>query len=107
MYRRSLLALRALSDRRTGAVVAGARDRWAYVWPRDAAAASLAYAAAGYRWWARRTARFLLGLDLTAAARFGAGGAPIGGRGADGDAWGWVAAATARLGLPPPAGRPL
>ena len=49
MYRRSLLTLRALTDRRTGAVAAGARDGWAYVWPRDAGAAALAFAAAGYR----------------------------------------------------------
>ena len=49
MYRRSLLTLRALTDARTGAVAAGARDGWAYVWPRDAGTAALAYAAAGYR----------------------------------------------------------
>ena len=36
MYRRSLLVLRAMTDRRTGAVVAGRRDGWEYVWPRDA-----------------------------------------------------------------------
>ena len=49
MYERSLLTLRALTDARTGAVAAGARDGWAYVWPRDAGAAALAFAAAGYR----------------------------------------------------------
>ena len=38
MYARSLLVLRALTDRRSGAVAAGARDGWAYVWPRDAGA---------------------------------------------------------------------
>src|SRR4051794_32979128 len=55
MYERSLLVLRALTDRRTGAVAAGARDDWAYVWPRDAASAVLAFAAAGYRAEARQS----------------------------------------------------
>ncbi|MGB7685715.1 MAG: hypothetical protein WBL45_08015, partial [Solirubrobacterales bacterium] len=54
MYRRSLLVLRALTDQRTGAVAAGARDGWAYVWPRDAGTAALALAASGYRPEARR-----------------------------------------------------
>ena len=54
MYERSLLVLRALTDRRSGAVAAGARDGWAYVWPRDAGAVALALAAAGYRAEARR-----------------------------------------------------
>jgi hypothetical protein len=102
MYRRSLLVLRALTDRRSGAVVAGARDGWAYVWPRDAAAATLAFASAGYRRQAQRSARFLLDLDLRAAARFDAGGAPVPGRGPQGDAAGWVAAAARAVGLPPP-----
>ena len=69
MYARSLLTLRALTDSRTGAVAAGARDGWAYVWPRDAATAALALEAAGYRGEARRVVAFLDGLDL------GAGGA--------------------------------
>jgi glucoamylase len=98
MYRRSLLTLRALTDRRTGAVAAGARDGWAYVWPRDAATAALAYAAAGYRPEARRVAEFLAGLDLGAAARFDGAGAPIPGREAQGDAGGWVAAAARATG---------
>lgn len=93
MYRRSLLVMRALTDRRTGAVAAGARDGWAYVWPRDAGAAALAFAAAGYRHEARRVAHFLLGLDLSAAARFDGTGAPVPGRGPQGDAAGWVAVA--------------
>lgn len=93
MYARSLLVLHALTDRRTGAVAAGARDGWAYVWPRDAATAALALNAAGYDGEACRVARFLAGLDLTAAARFGAGGAPLPGRGPEGDAAGWVAVA--------------
>jgi hypothetical protein len=101
MYARSLLVLRALTDRRTGAVAAGARDGWAYVWPRDAATAALAFSAAGYRSEARRVTRFLLGLDLDAAARFHGDGTPVEGREAQGDAWGWVAAAARASGLPP------
>jgi len=99
MYERSLLALRAMTDRRTGAVVAGAREGWAYVWPRDAGAVAIALAAAGYRPEARRVARFLLGLDLDAAARFSGTGKPVAGRGAQGDAAGWVAAAVRAAGL--------
>ncbi|HEX2391451.1 MAG TPA: glycoside hydrolase family 15 protein, partial [Solirubrobacterales bacterium] len=93
MYRRSLLTLRALTDRRTGAVAAGARDDWAYVWPRDASTAALAYAAAGYGTEARQVAGFLSRLDLAAAARFEGDGRPIPGRAAQGDAAGWVALA--------------
>ncbi|HWA53796.1 MAG TPA: glycoside hydrolase family 15 protein, partial [Solirubrobacterales bacterium] len=59
MYRRSLLVLHGLTDR-DGAVIAGAREGWAYVWPRDAGTAAIAFAAAGYRSEARRVARFLL-----------------------------------------------
>jgi glucoamylase len=99
LYRRSLLSLRALTDRRTGAVAAGARDHWAYVWPRDAATAALAYEAAGYRSEARRVARFLDRLPLEAAARFTGGGEPVPGRGPQGDAAGWVAAADRAVGL--------
>ena len=102
MYSRSLLTLRALSDRRTGAVAAGARDGWAYVWPRDAGTAALAFAAAGYRAEARRAARFLLSLDLGAAARFHGDGSPVAGRAAQGDAAGWVAVAARAAGLPSP-----
>lgn len=99
MYRRSLLVLRALTDRRTGAVAAGARDGWAYVWPRDAAAAALAYAAAGYQAEAERMTRFLLGLGLEDAARFHGDGSPVAGRPAQGDAIGWVAAASQATGI--------
>lgn len=102
MYRRSLLVLRALTDRRTGAVAAGARDGWAYAWPRDAAAAVLALAAAGYRAEARGGARFLLGLDLEAAARFRGDGTAVPGRGPQGDEAGWAAAAARAAGLAPP-----
>lgn len=102
MYRRSLLVLHALTDQRTGAVAAGARDGWAYVWPRDAGAVVLAYAAAGYRPEARRVARFLLQLDLTAAARFYGDGEPVPGRGPQGDASGWVAVTARAANLDPP-----
>jgi hypothetical protein len=100
MYRRSLLTVRALTGRRTGAVAAGARDGWAYVWPRDAATACLALAAAGYRHQARNVARFLSRLDLNAAARFDEAGDPIPGRGPQGDAAGWVAACADAAGWP-------
>jgi hypothetical protein len=99
MYERSLLSLRALTDRRTGTVAAGARDGWAYVWPRDAGAAALAFAAAGYRSEARRVAHFLLGLDLDSAARFYGDGAPVPGREPQGDAAGWVTVAAQAAGL--------
>jgi Glycosyl hydrolases family 15 len=102
LYQRSLLVLRALTNRRNGGVAAGARDGWAYVWPRDAAATTLALAAAGYRAEARRSARFLHGLDLRTAARFYGNGEPVPGRGPQGDAAGWAAAATRAVGLPPP-----
>jgi hypothetical protein len=101
MYRRSLLVLRALIDRRTGAVAAGVRDGWAYVWPRDAATAALALAASGYRSEARRVAHFLSGLDLSAAARFAGDGTPVPGRAAQGDAAGWVAVAEHSVALSP------
>lgn len=106
MYERSLLVLRALTDRSSGAVVAGAREGWAYVWPRDGATAVLALAAAGYRSEARRATRFLLGLDLRAAARFYRDGRAVPGRGAQGDAAGWVAAAARAVALPPPSPLP-
>jgi hypothetical protein len=104
LHERSLLVLRALTDRRTGAVAAGARDGWAYVWPRDAGAAALAYAAAGYRAEARRVVRFLLRLDLGAAARFHGDGGPAPDRGPQGDATGWTRVAARAAGLPTPQG---
>ncbi len=99
MYRRSLLVLRAVTDRRSGAVVAGFREGWEYVWPRDAGTVAIALASAGYRAEARRIVRFLLGLDLDAAARFHPDGTPVDGRAAQGDAAGWVAAAVQAAGL--------
>jgi glucoamylase len=103
MYERSLLVLRALTDRRSGAVAAGARDRWAYVWPRDAGTAAIALAHAGYRFEARRIARFLAALDLGAGARFRADSSPVDdGRALPGDSAGWVHAADRAAGLPAP-----
>ncbi len=99
LYRRSLLVLWALTDRRTGAVAAGVRDGWAYVWPRDAGAVAIALAAAGYREEARQVVRFLRGLDLEAAARFHGDGTSVGGRATQGDAAGWVNAAARAAGL--------
>ncbi len=100
MYRQSLLVLHALSNARTGAVLAGAREGWAYVWPRDAGTVALALAAAGYRREARSIVRFLRGLDLGAAARFQPDGEPVDGRAAQGDAAGWVAVAARAARLP-------
>jgi hypothetical protein len=100
LYRRSLLVLHALTDERTGAVEAGAREGWNYVWPRDAGTVAIALAAAGYRGEARRIVDFLEGLDIGAAARFRSDGAPVEGRAAQGDAAGWIAAAARATGLP-------
>ncbi len=99
MYQRSLLTLRALTDRESGAVAAGARDGWAYVWPRDAGSAAIALASAGFRSEATLITRFLLGLDLEGAARFHGDGSTVDGRAAQGDAIGWTAAAAEAAGL--------
>jgi len=104
MYERSLLTVHALTSRATGAVAAGARDGWAYVWPRDAATAALALEASGHHGEARRVTRFLTGLDLAAAARFTESGAPVPGRAAQGDALGWVTAAARATRVPAPQG---
>ncbi|HEX4465540.1 MAG TPA: glycoside hydrolase family 15 protein, partial [Solirubrobacterales bacterium] len=104
MYERSLLTIHALTSPTTGAVAAGARDGWAYVWPRDAATAALALQASGHRAEARRVARFLADVDLAAAARFTETGAPVPGRAAQGDAAGWVAVAGRATGISPPRG---
>jgi hypothetical protein len=104
MYRRSLLTIHALTSRATDAVAAGARDGWAYVWPRDAATAALALEASGHRAEARHVARFLTSLDLPAAARFTESGAPVPGRAAQGDALGWVTVAADATNVPAPRG---
>lgn len=100
MYRRSLLVLHALTNERSGAVLAGAREGWSYVWPRDASTAAIALAEAGYRDEAKRIVAFLERLDLGAAARFQRNGSPVGGRAAQGDAAGWLAPAARAAGLP-------
>lgn len=100
LYCRSLLTLRALTDARDGAVAAGARDGWAYVWPRDAATAALAFEAAGYTAEARRVAHFLATLELGAGARFRGDESPVPGRGPQGDSSGWVTVAARATAVP-------
>ena len=73
-------------------MIAGERDGWDYVWPRDAAAGAIALEAAGLRPEAERVAGFLDGLDLD-AARFYPDGDRVPGRAAAGDEEGWVEAA--------------
>ena len=91
LYRRSLRVLIALTDPRSGAMIAGERDGWDYVWPRDAAAGAIALEAAGLRPEARKAASFLSDIDTERAARFYPDGSPVPGRPAAGDAQGWVA----------------
>ncbi len=97
LYRRSLRVLIALTDPRSGAMIAGERDGWDYVWPRDAAAGTIALEAAGLRPEARRWRRFCRTSTLDRAARFYPDGSPVPGRPAAGDAQGWVAAAVRTL----------
>lgn len=92
LYRSSIRVLVNLTDPRTGALIAGERDGWDYVWPRDAAAGALALRAAGLRPEARRVAGFLGTLDLD-AARFYPDGDRVPGRPVAGDAEGWVSVA--------------
>lgn len=98
MHERSLLVLRAHTGRRNGAVAAGARDGWAYVWPRDAGAVAIAVAAAGYQPEAELITQFMLGLGVEQFARFHSDGSPVPDRGAQGDEIGWVAAAAEAAG---------
>ncbi|HSD23480.1 MAG TPA: hypothetical protein VLB79_04055 [Solirubrobacterales bacterium] len=93
LYSRSVRILVALTDPRSGAMIAGERDGWDYVWPRDAAAGAIALAAAGLRPEARRVASFLSNVDTERAARFYPDGSPVPGRPSAGDAAGWVALA--------------
>jgi glucoamylase len=99
MYERSLLVLRALTARGNGAVAAGARDGWAYVWPRDASAVAIALAESGYKPEAELIVQFLLGAGIEFAARFHGDGSLVPGREAQGDAIGWVAAAAEAAGV--------
>jgi glucoamylase len=98
LYRRSIRVLVALTDPRSGAIIAGEREGWDYVWPRDAAAGAIALEAAGLRVEARRVAEFLASLDLGRAARFYTDGSPVPGRAAAGDGEGWAAAADRAVG---------
>jgi hypothetical protein len=93
LYGRSVRVLIALTDPRSGAMIAGERDGWNYVWPRDAAAGAIALEAAGLRPEARRVVHFLGGLDLDDGARFYPDGNAVPGRPDAGDAEGWVRAA--------------
>jgi glucoamylase len=99
MYERSLLVLRTLTDRRNGAVAAGARDGWAYVWPRDAGAVAIALAAAGYQPEAELITQFMLGLGVEQFARFHGDGSPVPDRRGQGDEIGWIAAAAEASGI--------
>ena len=74
-------------------MIAGERDGWDYVWPRDASAGAIALEAAGLRPEARRVVGFLSSLDLEEAARFYPEGSRVPGRTAAGDEEGWVATA--------------
>jgi hypothetical protein len=93
LYGRSIRVLLALTDPRNGALIAGERDGWDYVWPRDAGAGAIALAAAGLRPEAARVVSFLSKIDTERAARFFSDGSPVPGRPAAGDGEGWVAAA--------------
>jgi hypothetical protein len=80
-------------------MVAGERDGWDYVWPRDAAVGAIALKAVGLQAEARRAASFLAGLDLGDAARFYPDGRAVPGRPESGDAEGWTAAAERIMGM--------
>jgi hypothetical protein len=103
LYRRSVRVLVALTDPRSGALIAGERDGWDAVWPRDAAAGAIALEAAGLRPEAARVASFLSNIDIEEAARFYPDGSSVPGRPAAGDCAGWVAAAQRAVAA---AGRP-
>jgi glucoamylase len=99
MYERSLLVLHAHTARANGAVAAGIRDGWAYVWPRDAGAVAIALAAAGYQPEAELITRFMLGLGVEQFARFNGDGSPVLDRPGQGDEIGWIAAAAEAAGI--------
>jgi GH15 family glucan-1,4-alpha-glucosidase len=92
LYVRSLQVLFALTDPDSGAMIAGEREGWDYVWPRDAATGAMALEAAALHHESRRVTGFLDGLDLD-AARFYPDGDSVPGRPPAGDADGWVEAA--------------
>ncbi|REE98238.1 glycoside hydrolase family 15 [Thermomonospora umbrina] len=90
---RSLLDLRLLT-RPNGATTASWFGQWRYVWPRDAAFASAAFAVSGHPEEARRVLRFLARLqtdDGRWAARYKPDGSPVAdGRPPQSDSLGWV-----------------
>lgn len=88
LYRRSIRVLLVFTDPHSGAMIAGERDGWDYVWPRDAGAGALALEAVGLRPEAHRVDGFLGRLDLD-AARFYPDGDRVPGRPAAGDEEGW------------------
>lgn len=100
LYSRSIRVLVALTDPETGAMIAGEREGWDYVWPRDAAAGAIALQAAGLHAEARCVVSFLAGLDLDDGARFYPDGHAVPGRTAAGDGEGWIAAAERAVGAP-------
>ena len=97
MYRDSRRVLVVLTDPESGAQIAGAREGWDRVWPRDAAAGAIALEALGLHPEASRVVEHLTGLDLDRGSQFEPDGEPIPGRGPAGDAEGWVAAASASV----------
>jgi glucoamylase len=93
LCRSSLRVLFSVTDPRSGAMIAGDRDGWDYVWPRDAAAGAIALETAGLRQEARGVVSFLEDIDTERAARFYPDGSRVPGRPPAGDAAGWVEAA--------------
>ena len=106
LYLDSVRVLLALTDPLTGAMIAGERDGWNYVWPRDAAAGALALHEVGLRAEARNVAAYLSGLELARAARFHPNEEPVPGRPAAGDGEAWVDRAQRATGLGPMKHRP-
>ena len=89
---RALLDLRLLTGK-SGATLAGPSSRWAYVWPRDASFAAVAFSATGHHDEAARILRFLAAVqerDGGWEARYKPSGEPVrDGRARQLDANGW------------------
>jgi GH15 family glucan-1,4-alpha-glucosidase len=101
MSRRALSDLRELV-RPNGAVLAGAADRWEYVWPRDSAFVAVALAETGHPEEAQRVLGFLDRLPLDPERGFEAryrpdGSGPPDDRGPQLDGCGWVLWALERV----------
>jgi hypothetical protein len=101
LYRRSLRVLIALTDPGSGAMIAGDRQGWNYVWPRDAATGATALEQAGLRTQAFWVASFLAGVQFDKAARFHPNEEPVPGRSPAGDVSGWIWLAEHEVGLAP------